>query len=117
MISFPANTDIFVVHTPVSFACGIDGMARYCRVILQKEPLSRAYFIFINKSKIQLRVLWFDGQGFLLCTKRLSKGHFKYWPLDKEKCSSQFPFFGAQTLFSGGDFLSAKSGKIWKKIA
>ena len=27
MISFPANTDIFVVHTPVSFACGIDGMA------------------------------------------------------------------------------------------
>jgi transposase len=117
MISFPANTDIFVVHTPVSFACGIDGMVRYCRLILQQEPLSRAYFIFINKRKEQLRALWFDGQGFLLCTKRLSKGRFKYWPIDNEKCYSQFQFFDAQILFSGGDFLTAKSEKIWKKIA
>ena len=117
MISFPANVDIFVVHTPVSFSCGIDGMIRYCCIILKKEPLSRAYFLFINKRKEQLRALWFDGQGFLLCTKRLSSGRYKYWPINDEGLCSQFPFFDAHILFSGGDFLSAKAEKIWKKVS
>lgn len=51
MISFPANTDIFVCHVPVSFGCGHDGMIRYCRIILKKEPLGKSYFMFINKGK------------------------------------------------------------------
>ncbi len=61
MISFPANTDIFVCYLPVSFGCGIDGMIQYCKIILNKEPLSKAYFMFINKGKEQIRILWYDG--------------------------------------------------------
>jgi hypothetical protein len=117
MISFPANTDIFVIHKPVSFACGIDGMARYCRLLLRKEPLSNAYFIFINKGLKQIRVLWFDGQGFVLCTKRSSQGSFRNWPKDSEEIESIFSFYDAQILFSGGDPSTIKSKKIWKKIS
>jgi len=116
MISFPANTDIFVSHIPVSFGCGIDGMIRFCKIILKKEPLSSAYFLFINKSKKQIRVLWYDGQGFLLCTKRSSQGSFSNWPKNQEELCTTFPFFAAQVLFSGGDPESVKSKEIWKKI-
>ena len=116
MISFPANTDIFVNHIPVSFGCGIDGMVRYCKIILNKEPLSQAYFMFISKSKKQIRVLWYDGQGFSLCTKRCSKGSFTNWPKDQNEITSTFTYFDAQILFSGGDPQSVKSKEVWKKI-
>jgi len=116
MISFPAHIDIFVIHTPVSFGCGIDGMARYCRLILKKEPTTQAYFMFQNKRREQLRVLWFDGQGLLLCTKRLSKGTFKYWPKGNSSSCSSLNFFDAQTLISGGNIFEKKHCKIWKKL-
>jgi transposase len=117
MISFPANTDIFVCHIPVSFACGFDGMIRYCRIILKKEPLGQSYFMFINKGKEQIRVLWYDGQGFLLCTKRSSKGNFKNWPKNADELYSAFSFFDAQIIFSGGDPKKTNAKTIWKKIA
>lgn len=116
MISFPANTNIFVSHTPVSFGCGIDGMIRYCRIILKQDPMGQAYFMFINKGKEQLRVLWYDGQGFSLCTKRSSKGQFLHWPKNTEELCSIVSFFQAQILFSGGDVKVSKSKTIWKKI-
>ena len=116
MISFPANTDIFVCHVPVSFGCGFDGMIRYCKIILNKEAMSKAYFMFINKGKNQLRILWYDGQGFSLCTKRSSEGKFKNWPKDADELETMISFFDAQILFSGGNPKSAKSKNIWKKI-
>ena len=117
MISFPANTDIFVCHLPVSFGCGIDGMIRYCKIILNKEPLSNAYFMFINKGKEQIRVLWYDGQGFSLCTKRSSQGRFSSWPKNTEELYSIFSFFDAQIIFTGGNPKNIKSNNIWKKVS
>lgn len=117
MISFPANTSIFVCHQEVSFACGFDGMIRYCKIILNHDPLGRSYFMFINKGKNQIRILWYDGQGFSLCTKRSSQGQFLNWPKNEKDISSQFSFFEAQVIFSGGGPKNSKIKNIWKKIA
>jgi transposase len=117
MISFPANTDIFINHAPISFACGIDGVVRYCRLVLQKEPISQAYFMFINKNRRQIRVLWYDGQGFLLCTKRSSHGQFQNWPKNHGELCTSIRCFDAQIFFADGDPKAAKYKNLWKKIA
>lgn len=117
MISFPANADIVVVHTPVSFGCGIDGMCRYCRIILTREPMDRAYFLFLNRSREQLRVLWYDGQGFSLTTKRLSAGTFRHWPKPGASAASVVSFFEAQALISGGDISKAGYHPLWKRVS
>jgi transposase len=116
MIAFPANADMVVVHTPVSFACGIDGMCRYCRIILNREPMERAYFLFINKRREKVRVLWYDGQGFVLCMKRLSRGTFRNWPKHGETFSSIATFFQAHALIAGGEIESSKSLPMWTTI-
>jgi len=116
MISFPANTEIFICHNPVSFGCGHNGMIRYCRLILKKEALGQSYFMFINKGKDQIRVLWYDGQGFSLCSKRSSQGSFKNWPKNSEESFSVLSFFNAQIVFNGGNHKDIKSKNIWKKI-
>ena len=115
MISFPAGSEIFVLHEPVSFGRGIDGMCALCRIILRKEPLSSAYFLFLSKTRMQVRALWYDGQGFSLCTKRLSKGTFQHWPGKSSEGFSSVNWYAAQSLFSGGTV--SDNSRIWKKIS
>jgi len=117
VISFPAGVEIVLFHSPISFGCGIDGMCRYCRILLKREPMGSGYFMFLNRSREQIRVLWYDGQGFLLCTKRLSSGKFKNWPKAGSTPETIIRFFEAQIVMAGGDMSKSNYGIEWKKIS
>lgn len=117
MISFPASSKIYVVHNPVSFACGIDGMCRICLKVLELNPIGSAYFLFVNKRRTQVRVLWYDSQGFSLCTKRLSKGILKNWPRKNCSSSSIVNYFDAINIWTGGKINQKNTAHIWKKVS
>jgi hypothetical protein len=68
------------MHDSVSFRNGIDGLAAIARQILEKEPMDGTIFVFRNKRRQMLRLFFYDGGGFWLCTRRLSKGTFSAWP-------------------------------------
>jgi len=76
MIQITAHMPILAAVEPVDFRKGIDGLAAVCRQQLASDPFSGTVFVFVNKSKTALRLLIYDGQGFWLCHKRLSKGRF-----------------------------------------
>src|SRR5205823_8662704 len=59
---------------------GIDSLAQLCREKLAADPFSGCVFIFRTRRGTAIKLLAFDGQGFWLATKRLSKGRFKWWP-------------------------------------
>jgi transposase len=80
VIQIPPNANVLVMHEAISFHNGIDGTAAIARAVLQREPMDGAIFVFRNRRRQMLRVLFFDGSGFWLCTKRLSKGCFSAWP-------------------------------------
>ena len=80
MIQLTHHTPILLATHAADFRKGIDGLVAVCRHQLQKDPRSGAYFVFINRSKTMMRVLVYDGTGFWLMTKRLSKGRFQGWP-------------------------------------
>ena len=76
MIQITPQMRILVAAEPVDFRKGIDGLAALCRKTLHDDPFSGALFVFVNKSRQAIRVLVFDGHGFWLCHKRLSRGRF-----------------------------------------
>jgi transposase len=80
MIAITPAHKIFIACQPVDFRRGIDGYAALCRSQLQLNPFSGHCFIFRNKRRTAIKVLLYDGTGFWLCHKRLSKGQFKQWP-------------------------------------
>mgnify|MGYP003993715837 FL=1 len=87
MISLTADTPILLATHPADFRKGIDGIAALCRQQLAQNPRNGTVFVFINRTKTQLRMLTYDGTGFWLMTKRLSQGRFKGWPTDQQKMS------------------------------
>lgn len=78
MIQITPHMQIFLSLAPVDFRKGIDGLVALCRHQFQMDPFEGALFVFCNKSRKALRILCYDGQGFWLCHKRLSKGRFSW---------------------------------------
>ena len=79
MIQIPAQASVFVMHESVNFRNGIDGMAALARVVLQREPMSGAFFVFRNRGRHMLRILYYDGGGFWLYYRLLEAGTFEEW--------------------------------------
>jgi transposase len=83
MIAITPHMRILCATDPVDFRKGIDSLAAYVRNILDTDPFSGYLFVFVNKGKKSIKILVYDGQGFWLCQKRLSKGRFSFWPDSK----------------------------------
>jgi transposase len=80
MLQLTPQSRIFLALEPVDFRKGIDGLAAVCRQALGDNPLGGAVYVFRNRRGTTLKLLVYDGQGFWLCTNRLSQGRFYWWP-------------------------------------
>ena len=85
MIALTPQSKVYVAVAPVDFRNGILGLKTICREILKRNPESGTLFIFHNKKKTSIKILVYDGQGFWLMMKRLSKGKFPWWPKSTSK--------------------------------
>ncbi len=80
MLSIAPQMRILVAVEPADFRKEIDGLDGLCRNILREDLFSGCVFVFRNRRATALKILVYDGQGFWLCQKRLSKGRFQWWP-------------------------------------
>ena len=80
MIRLTPNTSVMLAVAPIDFRRQIDGLAAHYRQALASDPMSGTWFVFINRARTMIRVLVYDGTGFWLMSKRLSKGRFQGWP-------------------------------------
>jgi len=81
MIQLTPQMRLLVALEPVDFRKGIDGLCAVCRQQLEQDPFSGTLFVFVNRSRQAIRLLAYDGQGYWLCHKRLSRGRF-VWSFD-----------------------------------
>ena len=77
MIRLTPSTSVMLAVAPIDFRRQIDGLAAHCRQALASDPMSGTWFVFINRAHTMIRVLVYDGSGFWLMTKRLSRGRFQ----------------------------------------
>lgn len=79
MLSLSPATRIFVALESVDMRQSFNGLSSRVQSVLQMDPTSGHYFLFTNKRRNRLKVLFFDGSGLWCCTKRLEKSTFG-WP-------------------------------------
>ena len=111
MLQISPSTRIFVCTQSVDFRKRIDGLVAVCRNKLDQDPYQGAIFVFRNQTRSSIRILVYDGQGFWLCTKRLSKGKFQWWPEKSVIDARQI-----QTLLWNGNPNLAKFSENWRNI-
>ena len=117
MIQITPQMRVLVALEPADFRCGIDGLARRCRAVLESDPFSGTVFVFRNRRKTAIKILVYDGQGFWLCYKRLSKGRFRWWPSDPDAAVTSFQAHELQVLLCGGDPGATQAVPVWRRVA
>jgi len=116
MLQLSPQSRIFLATQPVDFRKGLDSLAAVCRQVLGEQPLGGAVFVFRNRAATALKILFYDGQGFWLCMKRLSQGRFTWWPTSAD---ARVPLDARDRLILiwNGDPERAQMAKDWRKVA
>jgi len=108
---------ILVSVEPADFRKGIDGLAQLCRETLSADPFSGVVFVFRNRRRTAVKLLVYDGQGFWLAHKRLSKGRFVHWPVSGDARATELLAHELQVLLSAGDPAATGAAPMWRRVA
>lgn len=71
-------TAVYVCLEPIDFRKGINGLAALVETGLQLNPFAAALYVFINRGRDKIKILYWERNGFCLWQKRLEKDRF-HW--------------------------------------
>ena len=117
MIQITPQMRVLVAIEPVDGRKGIDSLARLCQEKLAEDPFSGCVFIFRSRRGTTVRVLTYDGQGYWLLIKRLSKGRFGWWPEGEGRAARRLEAWQAQLLLAAGDASRVRAAPVWRSVS
>jgi transposase len=88
MLSLTGSLKIVVALEPCDMRKGFNGLYGLVAQRLQEDPRAGALYVFSNRQHTRLKMLYFDGTGLWLLTKRLERGTFS-WPRSAEANASK----------------------------
>ena len=118
MIQITPQMRILVAVEPVDGRKGIDSLAQLCQQRLQSDPFSGCLFVFRSRRGTAIRCLVYDGQGFWLAQKRLSKGRFRWWPEGRStrEVARSLAAHQLQVLLAAGDPTATQAAPAWRPV-
>jgi len=116
MIQITPQMRVLVAVEATDFRAGIDGLAQRCRAVLGADPFTGTVFVFRNRRRTAVKLLVYDGQGFWLCHKRLSRGRFAWWPKPGDRAGSSLRAHELQVLLCAGDPSATRAAPPWRRV-
>ena len=78
MLTIPGNARLFLCNQPINMKKSFEGLCGIVEKLFPGELLLGAFFIFLNRKKDHIKVLFWDKDGFVIYFKRLEKGTFSW---------------------------------------
>jgi transposase len=109
VLSFTGSLKVLLALEPCDMRKGFNGLYGWVVEKLGEDPRTGTLFVFINKRHTRLKVLYWDGTGLWLMTKRLEQGTFS-WPKssDAQAAKLQLAPHAFAMLTDGVDLRGAK---------
>ena len=79
MIAVPIGARVWLATGRTDMRRGFDGLALQVQETLKRDPHCGHLFVFRGRRGDLVKILWHDGQGLCLFSKRLERGRF-LWP-------------------------------------
>ncbi len=81
MLSISRMTRVFLATAPTDMRKGFDGLFALVENVIREDPFSGHLFVFRNRRRDRLKVLWWDRDGLAIFYKRLESGSYQF-PMD-----------------------------------
>ncbi len=79
MIPVPSATKVWLAAGVTDMRKGVASLAAQAETVLRRDPYSGHLFVFRGRRGDLIKIIWWDGQGACLFSKRLERGRF-VWP-------------------------------------
>lgn len=116
MFGIGPATKIYVATGRTDMRKSFEGLYGLVRDRLSCDPLSGHVFVFCNAQHNRLKVLFWDGSGLWVCSKRLEKGRFR-WPETSAEETKLIFSQEEMALLLGGIDLAQTRRRGWHRIA
>jgi transposase len=71
MLSLPTSVRVYLARGPTDMRKSIDGLAAVTQQVLERDPLSGHLFVFCNRRRDRIKILYWETSGYWLLHKRL----------------------------------------------
>lgn len=102
MFTLPSSVSVFICCVPTDMRRSFDSLAAMVEQIIHQNPLSGHLFVFFNRPRTMVKILFWDRSGYCLYYKRLEEGTFA---LPENVMAS-----GSSTVFSLPDLMLILEG-------
>lgn len=113
MLTFPSQVRIHLASAPVDFRKGHAGLCGIVRNHLQGDPLEHVW-VFYNKRRTDLKLLFYDHGGFVLAHKKLARGCYRLPGVTGNSVKMSAAELGA--LLEGIDLSGCKRLPRWTPV-
>lgn len=121
MITLPASVKIHVCTAPTDMRKGFDGLCGLAEHVLKEDPLSGHLFVFRNRARDRLKVMYWDNDGLAIWYKRLERGTFQLptdlKSVDERQVRAEISASDLNLLLGGIDLASVKRRRRYQRPA
>jgi transposase len=117
MLAFSHNSPIYFSVRPLDFRKQFDGICGEINEFIGRNPQDGSLFVFYNKRRDRLKLLWWQPDGFWIFYKRLEAGTFQVPQASAEDRSLLLAPEQLQLILSGIDLTSIKRRKRYHMVA
>jgi transposase len=116
MLTLPTSVRIYLARGATDMRKSIDGLSAATAQVLELDPFSGHLFVFCNRRRDRIKILYWERSGFWLLHKRLEKGTFA-WPLPASSESKQIEMTSADlaALLGGLDLRGVKRRRWYSR--
>ena len=111
MLSIATGTRIFVAAGATDMRKGFDGLQGIVSGVLEQDPLCGHLFLFVNRRRDKLKILYWDGDGLAIWYKRLEQGTFQMPHVADDHKSAEIRSEELTMLLRGIDYRNVRRRK------
>jgi len=116
MIALTPATRIYLAAGATDLRKSFEGLSDLVTHQFKEDPLSGHLYVFANRSRNRIKLLYFDGSGTWVCAKRLGAGCFA-WPKTDAPGALRILAEELTLLLSGIDLEKTRTRPWWRKAA
>ena len=105
---------VYLCREAIDFRKGINGLAVLVEAVLTLDPFSAQLFVFCNRRRDRIKILYWERNGFCLWQKRLERDKFP-WPRS-EGAARAITVEQLRMLLAGIDFWNAHEAISYRSV-
>lgn len=117
MLSLALPVEIYFCTEATDMRRGFDGLMRMAEEHLARDVLSGGLYVFVNRRRDRLKLLYWDNDGLAIWHKRLESGRFQIPPVDAESSCVTLTAMQLALILGGIDLASVRQRKRYRRPA